>query len=1577
MGEAYRGLTIMFKADGSKVLSTMKTMTSAARQVESELRMVKRALKFDGSSTKAAQAQLKLLAEKAAATATTAERLRRTIEQMGNADIGGKSMKELSASTRDASTQASLLKARYSNVTEELARQYNQLRKLASETRGLKSLAKVFDSKDFVGHDIKEVEAAIGKMGKTLKWSAEETERWKAEIRGLRSEFKAADAAYKQMTDIAGFQSMGYKLEEEAAKQKAAIREMVAASKQLRMTGFEASIKDASAEVGRLDAQIKDLKASMRLDPKSFKLAALNAETARGKISALKSETEELEAEMRQLGETPGVKELASDFGRLHAKMKESTSELDRVGTKLANLKSQANGAAEELDEARLKMAKLGMTSEQIDKNQGIIDATNALKKMNSVIDETQKEYDVLTDKAQMYARAVRYGEDKSKIAMNQAAIASTQKALTSGSKTKFFSPSAFTSVGMQMYSTLYPAMMMGGQRAVEAARDVDAAYRAMRKTVQGTEEDFSHLKDAAIEFGNTHFTSADDILNIEAAGGQLGITVDNLEAFSKVVSDLSIATDDAFTTDDIALWMGKMSNIMHISADEYDNFADSLVRLGNSEPALESDIANITSRFASMASIVGMTPDQILAIATSASATGQKAEAAGGSLQRVLGRIEASVAGVTEGMLEMDGMTDEGIEELEAAKDKLSEYASVAGMSAEQFATAWRQKPAETFQAFINGLERMKNEGHSTFAEISKNLGIGSIRDQQLLSGLTQTTDVLAESLTMSAHAYQGISDEWGLVGDAAREADNKSQGFSGTLQILLNNAQSLGATMAESMTPGLKVLTGVIQDLVGWFNKLDPSTQTAMTSIIGASGMLGPVLTGIGAFGNMFGSVKSSISKYMSAENKLARVEGSTLHNVMGSAAAYRTMGEKAEQAAKKLDIARRAQSGVNTAQIKHIAQTGQESKAIKAQQAIATKNVQQAQREVAAQKMRNMGTRLGAGMLSAFGGLGQMALISAAGFGIEQLAEHVYDAWRKNEQYRESTDGLRQVTDRLKKSTDAASLGVGEYSKALGQGVHTTKELLDSADETTAKNAQLASSFTDTLDAAQGSAVMAQIYADKMMDLSGNVNGDKAKLEELKNAVKEYNNLTGDSVAVVDDFSGRLNSNTDAINANLAAFKERAMANAFYDVAQESSKAVATTEVEITKQERAIDDLISKRDKILNDHKGEASTYEGDNGMQMQTSWAAQAQDYQNQIDALVESKKALEEQQAAAQESADTAYEMAAASDQNAMAKQKEKEKIDKASKAVDAYKKALGSEGWESIVQNAGLAEDQVESFASDLSIVGMGTQQMVNMGVEQFNRLYNEAGGKLNLVNDAMNAINTYHIDPKDVSITDNGVEVLGHVINLDEMTIDGKTFRVNDDGSVETSEGKIDELKGKLDVLGRQNPTPTVSVNDNASGVINGIINKISQVKDKSITITTTYVKRGDGSTNFSDSQGFGHASGGISDSVLRRIPMNAAGRIDGIVTQATLTNRGIVGEAGDEAILNMGRSSAIVPLSNKRYVRPFARAVASEMPGGSRPTTVINKNYSVNGMTLSKGSDGARALEALFDALKIEEAS
>ena len=312
---------------------------------------------------------------------------------------------------------------------------------------------------------------------------------------------------------------------------------------------------------------------------------------------------------------------------------------------------------------------------------------------------------------------------------------------------------------------------------------------------------------------------------------------------------------------------------------------------------------------------------------------------------------------------------------------------------------------------------------------------------------------------------------------------------------------------------------------------------------------------------------------------------------------------------------------------------------------------------------------------------------------------------------------------------------------------------------------------------------------------------------------------------------------------------------------------------------------------------------------------------------------------------------------------------EAEKVNKereATKSASAYTKALkkageGADAFTQLGEKLGIPQEALDDFAASLAEDGIGVKQLAQVGTEAFARLYESAGGNIAGVNDLINSLNAAGIDPKNVSITEDGaLEVKGHIIDLQNMTIDGKTFTVTADG-VQGADEETNQLLQDVGILDDKTAEPNADLQDNASGKISSIASALSKLDGDSATVTVNEVTNKVTHTKTVDhgTEQAPKAAGGIDRNILRQIPRHADGMLTGrIVTQATMTNEGLVGEAGAEALLRYGNSTATVPLTNRRYVRPFARAVASEMPGGNISRTV---NLSVN-LAYNAGEDASR---------------
>lgn len=361
-------------------------------------------------------------------------------------------------------------------------------------------------------------------------------------------------------------------------------------------------------------------------------------------------------------------------------------------------------------------------------------------------------------------------------------------------------------------------------QEIAESANTIDSAYRDMRKTVQGTEEDFESLRNEAIEFSQVHAVSADTILEIESLGGQLGLAASALQEYGETISNMDIATD--MDAEELALKMGQLQNVMDDFDDtQFRNAADSVVRLGNNMAAQESSIINVAQRLSSVWNTAKMSTPDLLAFSAAIASTGQRSESAATAISNTITGISSAVAN---------------------GGDDLKGFASIAGMSAEAFAEAWQTRPTETLKAFIEGLEGLSDSNTAAIAAL-ENIGISSVRQETALLGLASTIDTIDDAITMSADAWDGIADEWGQAGDAAREAQNKSEGFSGALSILQNNTRNLAATLGDGFVPIMQVLSQALSVITDVLNALPGPIKTAIVAgggFVTLFGLLYPVV-------------------------------------------------------------------------------------------------------------------------------------------------------------------------------------------------------------------------------------------------------------------------------------------------------------------------------------------------------------------------------------------------------------------------------------------------------------------------------------------------------------------------------------------------------------------------------------------------------------------------------------------------------------------------------------------------------------------------------------------------------------
>src|SRR5699024_5591513 len=88
--------------------------------------------------------------------------------------------------------------------------------------------------------------------------------------------------------------------------------------------------------------------------------------------------------------------------------------------------------------------------------------------------------------------------------------------------------------------------------------------------------------------------------------------------------------------------------------------------------------------------------------------------------------------------------------------------FAQVAGMSAQEFATAWKNDPAMAMDAFITGLSGVEAQGMTTNGVLSE-LGITGIRESDALLRLSAASEQGADGMSLLAGAAAQGNPELG----------------------------------------------------------------------------------------------------------------------------------------------------------------------------------------------------------------------------------------------------------------------------------------------------------------------------------------------------------------------------------------------------------------------------------------------------------------------------------------------------------------------------------------------------------------------------------------------------------------------------------------------------------------------------------------------------------------------------------------------------------------------------------------------------------------------------------------------
>lgn len=397
----------------------------------------------------------------------------------------------------------------------------------------------------------------------------------------------------------------------------------------------------------------------------------------------------------------------------------------------------------------------------------------------------------------------------------------------------------AMEDLGGKLTRNVTVPMVAGAGLAIKAATDLDTAFTNVKKTVDMDAEALEELKQGAIELSKVQPVSAEDILNAEALGGQLGIANENLEDFARVVSGLDIATD--MELEQAAMNLAQFANITSMSQADMERYGSAIVDLGNNMATTESQISDMAMRVAAAGHQVGMSEADILGLSAALTSMGISAEAGGTAISTIMSQIDKDVATGSEG---------------------LATWAETAGMSAEEFAAAWRGDPVQALSDVLSGLDQATESG-GNMSVMLEDLGISSLRQTDVMKRLAGNSEQLADAVGLANTA-------WEENAALQAEVDNRNDSLASKFEVLKNRAHAAAVEVGEPLADALldaidaaEPLIKGIGDLAHAFAEADEGTQKMVIQLGAAVAAAGPLLTVAGKLTKGVGNVMTVVGK------------------------------------------------------------------------------------------------------------------------------------------------------------------------------------------------------------------------------------------------------------------------------------------------------------------------------------------------------------------------------------------------------------------------------------------------------------------------------------------------------------------------------------------------------------------------------------------------------------------------------------------------------------------------------------------------------------------------------------------
>ena len=403
------------------------------------------------------------------------------------------------------------------------------------------------------------------------------------------------------------------------------------------------------------------------------------------------------------------------------------------------------------------------------------------------------------------------------------------------------------TGIAMSAFVTL--PYVVGMKAAISASIEFEQSFTSILKTVDGVvaagtlselTEQGEQLRDAMLTMSLAMPVAADELNNVASIAGQLGVKAKDIAAFTQVVVEFGTATD--VSSENAGKAFAQVFNVFKRNLGETadivkftDAASNAIVYLGNNYATTESEILSFFQTFAGGAAAFKVTAQDALAISAAFKSVRAQTASSSTGIQKTFLNMSQAVIGST---------------------DKLEEFATISGMTADEFAATWRSRPAEAFSHFLQGLAKAGDQAPN----ILKDLGLGDVRIQREFLKAAAGADVLVTALEESSVAF----GNFGQQGARAVEAARRFATVESQLELLANEFKYLAISIGDAFLPVIRDMISSVKPAVealAEFTKQNPELVKTAAALGAVAAAIGPLAIGIGGMASLTGGLKAGI--------------------------------------------------------------------------------------------------------------------------------------------------------------------------------------------------------------------------------------------------------------------------------------------------------------------------------------------------------------------------------------------------------------------------------------------------------------------------------------------------------------------------------------------------------------------------------------------------------------------------------------------------------------------------------------------------------------------------------------------